>query len=261
MISKNQIKEVNALHLKKFRDEDNLFIAEGVKIIEEIILQNPKLIKELFVTNDYILRYSNLVTDKKINYHLISDDELKKISSQTNPNGALAVCYYFGNNDFEDSAAEFNFEEKFSFYLDDIRDPGNLGTIIRMADWFGIKEIFCSPNSTDIYNNKTIQASMGAFLRVKINYCELKEVISKSNFPVYGAVINGANIYQQALKNGLIVIGNESNGIAENNLSLITHPITIPAAANNKTESLNAAMATAIICSEFFRQLEQPIKK
>ena len=251
MISKNQIKEVNALHLKKFRDEHNLFIAEGVKIIEEIILQCPQLIKELFVTNDYILRNSNLVTGKKINYALVSDEELKKISAQTKPNGALAVCTYF-----ETEKSEFDLNENFSLYLDDVRDPGNLGTIIRMADWFGIKEIFCSLASTEIYNPKTIQASMGAFLRVKINYVELKDIAKENSFPVYGAVMSGENLYRQKLKNGLIIIGNESNGISKNNVNLITHPITIPASENNKTESLNAAMAAAIICGEFFKQLK-----
>lgn len=250
MISKNQIKEVSSLHLKKFREEHKLFIAEGVKIVEEILLSDSELIKELFVTNDYILRNSDLVTDKKVNYTVVSEDELKKISTQTSPNGVLAVCYYF-----EGEKTDFDFNKNFSIYLDDIRDPGNLGTILRMADWFGLKEIFCSPTSTDIYNPKTIQSAMGAFLRVKVNYVDLKDLLSGKTIPVYGAVMNGDNLYNQKLKNGLIVIGNESNGIHENNLSFITDPITIPSASSNKTESLNAAMATSIICSEFFRQL------
>jgi TrmH family RNA methyltransferase len=249
MISKNQIKQVTALHLKKIREEQKLFIAEGIKIVEEILMYQPGLIKELFATNDFILRYSDLLTGKKINYNVITESELKKISIQSSPNGVLAVCSYFNYQ-----ITTFDFSKRFSIYLDDIRDPGNLGTILRMADWFGMNEIFCSPNSTEVYNSKTIQAAMGAFLRVKVNYVELKEVLSKKAIPVYGAVMNGQSIYRETLKNGLIVIGNESKGIREINLPLITNPITIPAASSNQTESLNAAIATSIICAEFFRQ-------
>lgn len=252
MISKNQIKEVSALHIKKIRDERKLFISEGVKIVEEILLNHHHIIKELYVTNDYILRHSDSVINKKVTYTVVTPEELKKISVQTTPNMVLAVCNYF-----EEKRTVFDFKTNFSVYLDEIRDPGNLGTILRMADWFGIEEIFCSPNSTDIYNPKVIQASMGAFLRVKVNYTNLAELLAGKSFPVYGAVMSGENLYRQSLSNGLIVIGNESNGISENCLNLISHPITIPEASGNKTESLNAAMATSIICSEFFRQLKQ----
>jgi RNA methyltransferase, TrmH family len=249
MISKNQIKEVNALHLKKFRDEENLFIAEGVKIVNEILESHPKSIHQLFVTEEYLKAHYLALRKHNLSCTTVTEDELKKISLQTQPNKALAVCKYFDHG-----KPGIDLAKQFSFYLDDIRDPGNLGTILRMADWFGISEIFCSKQSTELYNPKTIQASMGAFLRVKLYYGDIKEVIADKKIPVYGAVLNGENIYSQKLQNGLIIIGNEANGIAKENLSLITHPITIPAAATNKSESLNAAMATAIICSEFFRR-------
>ena len=252
MISKNQIKQVKALHLKKFRDEEKLFIAEGIKVVNEIINTNPEIIHDLFVTESYLQGNSNALLNSKVEYTTVSEEDLKKISTQSQPNNALAVCYYF-----EDTVQETDFNKTFSFYLDDIRDPGNLGTILRMADWFGIEEIFCSKQSTDLYNPKTIQAAMGAFLRVKVHYCDLYE-IAKKDILVYGAVLNGENIYKTELKNGLIIIGNEANGINEKNFKFITNPITIPSATSSDTESLNAAMATSIICSEFFRQSLNP---
>ena len=251
MISKSQIKQVKALHLKKFRDEQSLFIAEGIKIVNEIISCNPEFIHQLFVTESYLRGNSNVLINTKVNYTAISEEDLKKISTQAQPNNALAVCYYF-----EDTVPVIDLAKQFSFYLDDIRDPGNLGTILRMADWFGIEEIFCSKQSTDVYNPKTIQSAMGSFLRVKVHYCDLNEVIKNKEIPVYGAVLEGENIYKCKLQNGLIIIGNEANGINTINLEKITHPLTIPAAETSNTESLNAAMATAIICSEFFRQLK-----
>jgi TrmH family RNA methyltransferase len=141
-------------------------------------------------------------------------------------------------------------------YLDDIRDPGNLGTIIRIADWFGINQVFCSKQCTELYNPKTLQATMGAVLRVNVEYIDFENLLLKNkSLPVYGAVLNGENIYQTELKNGIIVIGNEANGISEVILKQITLPITIPSASINGSESLNAANACAIICSEFHRQL------
>lgn len=248
MISKSQIKQVKALHLKKFRDEEKLFIAEGIKVVNEIINTNPEIIHQLFVTESYLQGNSNALLNKKVEYITVSEEDLKKISTQSQPNNVLALCYYF-----EEMAPEMDLTKQFSFYLDDIRDPGNLGTILRMADWFGIEEIFCSKQSTDLYNPKTIQSAMGSFLRVKIHYCDLYEVVKK-DIPVYGAVMKGENIYKAKLENGLIIIGNEANGINEKNLKFITHPITIPRSESSATESLNAAMATAIICSEFFRR-------
>lgn len=250
MISKNQIKQVKALHLKKFRDEEGLFIAEGVKIVSEIIHFRPEMIECLFATEQFLQdnkaslgQVKNLVT--------ITDSELERISTLQTPNQVLSVCKKFP---VQNPAIDMN--KQFTLYLDDIRDPGNLGTILRIADWFGIHEIFVSEKSTDLYNPKTIQAAMGAFLRVRVHYLSLDKVLNHSKVPVYGAVLNGENIYKQKLQNGLIIIGNEANGITEENLQKVSHPITIPASSMNETESLNAAMATSIICSEFFRQIK-----
>lgn len=248
MISKNQIKQVKALHLKKFRDQECLFIAEGVKIVSEIIKFKPEIISELFVIESYY-QTNKSAFPASLNITLIKEEELVRISALSTPNQTLAVCNYFTI-----AEPKIDLTKQFSLYLDDIRDPGNLGTILRIADWFGITEIFASPQSTEVYNSKTIQSAMGAFLRVKVHYKNLDQVISQKNFPLYGAVLNGKNIYREKLVNGLIIIGNEANGISEANLTKITDPITIPAATSNSTESLNAAMATSIICAEFFRQ-------
>ncbi|MGZ3884444.1 MAG: TrmH family RNA methyltransferase [Bacteroidia bacterium] len=250
MISKNQIKDVKALHLKKFRDEQECFIAEGVKGVDEIILYRSSIIKELFCTRDYLDRRQDKFNAHNIEYTVVSEDELKKISMQPSPNQVLAVCAYL-----KSETKLPDFKTTFSLYLDEIRDPGNLGTILRIADWFGAGHVFCSPTSTDLYNPKTIQSAMGAFLRVNVSYIELSDLLKTNSFPLYGAVLNGKPVYTEKLKPGLIVIGNEANGIAASNLKLITNPITIPAHSASQTESLNAAMATAIICSEFFRQL------
>jgi len=251
MISKNQIKQLKSLHQKKFRDEEKLFIAEGIKTTDEIIENHAAVVNELFITDDYLQTRSSLLLKNKINYTLVTEQELEKISTLTTPNSSLAVCHYFGR-----PSAQFDFSTQYSLYLDDIRDPGNMGTILRIADWFGIPHIFCSPQTTDLYNPKTIQASMGAFLRVKVSYLELNELLRDQPVNVYGTLLTGKNIYKERLENGLIIIGNESAGINEKHLNTITHPVTIPAAHTNHTESLNAAMATAIVCSEFFRQLK-----
>lgn len=249
MISKNQIKDVKALHIKKYRDEAGLFIAEGVKIVTEIIVTNPDLIQEIFATQSFIEHNTKIFTGK-FKLSVVSDAELERISSQNNPNQVLAVCKYFPAFN-----PDLNLKNNVSLFLDDIRDPGNLGTILRIADWFGMKEIYASESSTEIYNPKVIQSAMGAFLRVRVHYMSLDKVIGDSGCPVYGAVMSGNNIYKETLTPGLIVIGNEANGISSSNLQKITQKITIPSATTNHTESLNAAMATSIICAEFFRQL------
>jgi TrmH family RNA methyltransferase len=251
MLSKNQIKEIQSLQLKKFRDAKKLFIAEGVKTVSEIIERQPILLQEIFATADFI--ESNKINLRRLNLRFseITEAELKKISLQSTPNNVLAICSYLNAD-----PGVYNFDSNFSFFLDDVRDPGNLGTIVRLADWFGITTIFCSPNSCDFYNPKVIQSTMGAFLRVKLIYIDLPGLIAQHKIKrIYGAVLNGKNIYKENLENGLIVIGNEANGISDDNLKLINNLITIPSDKSNGTESLNAAIASSIIASEFYRQL------
>lgn len=253
MLSKNQIKEIQSLQIKKFRDARHLFIAEGIKTVTEIMNSRPALIKELFATHDFILNNQALIQSLGGSCTEISENELERISLQQTPNQALAVCYYF-----PERAADFDFENGFSLYLDDVRDPGNFGTIIRLADWFGISTVFCSPASCDLYNPKVIQATMGAFLRVQVVYTELGALKHTQHIPaVYGALLNGKDLYREQLRNGLIIIGNEANGIREDNLQYVNFPLTIPAHRSNGTESLNAAVAASIIVSEFFRQLRK----
>lgn len=254
MLPKNQIKEIQSLHLKKGREARGLFIAEGMKTVAEVLRFKPECVRDVYATADFIKAHP-LTAQTKANVVEVSDDELRKISLQNTPNQALAVCHKLNTVD-----QTFDFEKAFTFYLDDIRDPGNLGTIIRLADWFGITQLYGSNECCEFYNPKVIQASMGAFLRVQLNYLPLPELLrSQTVSRVYGAVLNGKDVYAQPLGGGLILIGNEANGIREENLGLITHPITIPAKYPQdefRGESLNAAMAASILASEFFRQLQ-----
>lgn len=253
MISKNQIKHIQSLHLKKNREQEGLFIIEGVKLVTEFIKDGGFPIQEVFATLDFIHTNKLLLQSRQISFTEISHDELKKISLQVTPNQVLAVV-----ESKTQELSETHLKNELSLYLDDIRDPGNLGTMIRIADWFGIKQVICSDTSTELFNPKTLQASMGAVLRVKVIYEDFNRIIEKvPGIIVYGAVLNGENLYQSSLKRGLIVIGNEANGISDEVMKQLTHKITIPAASNNGSESLNAANACAIICSEFFRQLNQ----
>jgi TrmH family RNA methyltransferase len=251
MISKNQIKHIQSLHSKKNREEEGLFIIEGVKLVSEFIHNQKFEIKELFGTTEYLSNHQDTLAKNKISYTEINSEELKKISLLTTPNQVLAVV-----NTISQELDISILNSGTSLFLDDIRDPGNLGTIIRIADWFGIKQVICSPNTTELYNPKTLQASMGAVLRVNVISLAFDKLLHKLNhIPIYGAVLEGENIYTTSLQHGLIIIGNEANGISNEVLKHITNHITIPAANSNGSESLNAANACAIICSEFHRQL------
>lgn len=251
MISKNEIKYIQALHLKKNRDSQGLFIIEGIKSVTEFILNNSTKVKYVFATAEYLQQHSKFLEQKGVSFTEVTFDELKKISLQSSPNQVLAIIYKR-----EEKLNNQLLQKEITIFLDDIRDPGNFGTIIRIADWFGLKQIICSKNTTELYNPKTLQASMGAILRTNVIYMDFEDVLSASgNITVYGAVLNGKNIYTTKLEKGIIVIGNEANGISENILSKLNQSISIPAAPNNGSESLNAANACAIICSEFHRQL------
>ena len=241
MISKNQIKLIKSLQQKKYRKLYHLFIAEGVKVIQELLNSNYELV-ELFTTHEL---FSNV---EKSKIHLISDQELKNISALVTPNECLAVFII-------PEDAKTDYSNTLQIALDDIRDPGNLGTIIRLADWFGIQNIICSEATVDVYNPKVIQATMGSIARVNVSYCNLKNELLASKAIIYGTLLEGKNIYTEKLMHpSIIVLGNESNGISEEIQKLITHKITIPRFGTlQKTESLNVATATAIVLSEFCR--------
>jgi RNA methyltransferase, TrmH family len=264
MLSKNQVKLISSLGAKKFRAEHGLFIAEGVKIVEEL-LRSSINVKQVFATGDWIAGYSSLPTahlpagaqpaHRQAGSQLIevSESELAKISQLTTPNQVLAVA--------EIPSYELDIEKlegKLTLVLDDIRDPGNLGTIIRIADWFGITDVICSESSVDAWNPKVVQATMGSIARVQVHYGDLQKIIPSVKIPVYGAVLGGDSIYEKELaREGLIVIGNESKGISPGVTDLLTDKLTIPNYSQNnplgEAESLNAAIATAVICAEFRR--------
>nr|WP_294925385.1 RNA methyltransferase [uncultured Flavobacterium sp.] len=240
MISKNQIKLISGLHQKKQRFANQLFFAEGIKVIQELLQSNFEL-EHLFTTqNDF----ETVEFSKRIS---ISEQELKKISALSTPNTCLAVFKIPAENTIIDLGL--------ILALDDIRDPGNLGTILRLCDWFGIQQIICSKETVDIYNPKVVQATMGSIARVNVNYVDLKSFITNAKLPVFGTFMNGENIYQSNLpQNGIIIMGNEANGISAEIEKMVTSRLTIPRFGKlQKTESLNVATATAIVLSEFKR--------
>ncbi|MEK8179415.1 RNA methyltransferase [Flavobacterium buctense] len=240
MVSKNQIKLITSLQHKKYRNEHQLFIAEGVKVIQELLLSNIVL-EHLFVTEAV---FEKIALSHKT---LINEGEMKRISALTSPSSCLAIFKI---------PKEVKVEEKgLIVALDDIRDPGNLGTIIRLCDWFGIKQLLCSNETVDVYNPKVIQATMGSITRVNINYVDLNAFISTTSLPVFGTFMDGKNIYKERLPaQGILVFGNEANGISATLEKSIENRIAIPRFGDiQKTESLNVATATAIFLSEFRR--------
>lgn len=240
MVSKNQIKLITSLQQKKYRKQEQLFFAEGVKVVQELLQSNFELL-DLFITKQ------DFLTVPKNKVHAITEAELKKISALTTPNTCLAV--------FKIPKAKEMVEKGLIVALDDVRDPGNLGTIIRLCDWFGIETLFCSEESVDIYNPKVVQATMGSISRVNVVYGNLEAFLSQTKLPVFGTFMDGKNIYQEKLpKEGIIVMGNEANGISSSVEKLVSERIAIPRFGNLQvTESLNVATATAIILSEFKR--------
>jgi TrmH family RNA methyltransferase len=244
MISKEQIKSIRLLRQKKYRDKWGLFIAEGPKVIRELV-DSKYIAKDFFCVEEYV--------DKNIisNVHVVKQEELQSISALTTANQVLGV--------FQKPEIIYNedsIQHELILALDDIRDPGNLGTIIRIADWFGINNIICSESTVDVYNPKVIQSTMGSIARVSTHSMELEVALKKFN-TIYAAVLEGENIYSTDLSSsGVILIGNESNGISDKLMQYVSKKISIPNFGGNTklAESLNAAVATAVICSEFRRR-------
>lgn len=243
MISKAQIKLLKSLRLKKNREEIHLFIAEGKKIVEELLQSSTIEVVHVYAAGNY---FGNTP------FTHVTGEEMKQISSLTTPPSIMALCRIP-----EEPLTMPRLENELALVLDNIRDPGNLGSIIRIADWFGIGHIFCTPECVDAYNPKTVQASMGSIARVQVDYTNLRTVLQEcagKQLPVYGAKLDGTSILKEKLStHGLLVIGNESNGISPELGKYITHAIKIPSYRGG-AESLNAAMATAILCAEFRRE-------
>jgi TrmH family RNA methyltransferase len=240
MVSKNQIKRITSLQQKKFRKQEQLFFVEGIKGIQELLDSNFEL-AELYTTNPELFA----VDSSKV--YTVSPAELQKISALTTPNTCLALFKIPEPIAFE--------ENGLLVAVDDVRDPGNLGTIIRLCDWFGIKTLYCSEESVDVYNPKVVQATMGSIGRVNVVYGNLKQFLLKTKLPVFGTFMDGKNIYKEQLsREGIIVMGNEANGISKPIEALVSHRIAIPRFGElQATESLNVATATAIVLSEFKR--------
>lgn len=240
MVSKNQIKLITSLQQKKYRKQEQLFFVEGVKGVQELLDSNFEL-HELFTTK------SDFMAIDTSKVHTITESELRKISVLTTPNSCLAV--------FRIPKA-ISYEQKgLIIALDNVRDPGNLGTIIRLCDWFGVKTLFCSEESVDVYNPKVVQATMGSISRVNVVYGNLEQFLTDAKLPIFGTFMDGASIYKEKLPTeGIVVMGNEANGISKPIENLVSKRIAIPRFGElQATESLNVATATAIILSEFKR--------
>lgn len=253
MLSKSQLSFVNSLHLKKFRKQYNLFIVEGYKSITEF-LASGYVLSQLFYIPEIASKVANF--PQKTKHNELSSSELAKISTLKNPSGTLAI---FEIPEQRAICAQ-ELEGNFSLVLDYVQDPGNLGTIIRTADWFGIKHIICSLDTTDCYNPKVIQATMGSLARVTLHYVDLPQWLPLINLKKYGALLNGTSLYKSGLsrdKNniekheGIVIMGNEGQGIRSEIFPFIDKAITIP--NFGEAESLNVAIATALICSEIRR--------
>ena len=244
MLSKSSIKYVNSLKQKKFRQRLCKFTAEGDKIVNEILENSNINIERVFAVTNWIEAHPKLAQQYQVEE--VTFNELKKISSLQTPNQILAVL-----DTLDYKVEEKIVNESLSLVLDNIQDPGNLGTIIRIADWFGIPYVFCSKGCVDIYNSKVVQSSMGSFLRTKVIYTDIENLFTEfSEVPKYGAILGGHNIFKtEFTKNGFIVIGNESKGVSTEIKKLLTHHLEIP--SYGQAESLNASVATGIICATF----------
>ncbi len=237
MLSKNELKYIQSLCHKKQRTAERLFIVEGVKLVHEIITTGYP-VKNIYATDQWIAPDGNLPVTR------ITEQELNKISSLQTPNQVLAVVHQ------QEITDEPELNDSLTLVLDGIQDPGNMGTMIRIADWFGILQIIASEDTVELYNPKVIQSTMGSFMRVKIWYRDIASLLKGREVPVYGAVLDGVSMYEiQPPKAGILVIGNESKGIRQDLQSLIDHRITIPKMGH--AESLNAAVAMGILVSQF----------
>ncbi|WP_431165868.1 TrmH family RNA methyltransferase [Tenacibaculum halocynthiae] len=242
-LSKNNIKLITSLQQKKYRQKHNLFVAEGIKVVNEL-LKSSLEVYQIFCVDE------SLEFEKNIEVILISEIELKKVSSLKSPNKVLAL--------FKIPMEVLTMKDDFIVALDGINDPGNLGTIIRLCDWFGIKELVCSGNTVDCYNQKVVQSTMGSLTRVNIYYTKLSDYLQTTDLPVFTADMDGENVYKKLSlpRKAILVMGNEANGISPEIEKIVENKLTIPRfGETQQTESLNVATATAILLSEFKRRL------
>ncbi len=239
MVGKSQIKFIKSLQQKKYRNQNGMFVVEGIKTVQELLDSNFEPYK-IYSTSAELFQY---LGDQ---IEIISEVELKKISGLRSPNKVLGI--------FKIPQPRKVDENDWILALDDVRDPGNLGTIIRLCDWFGIKNLVCSEQTVDCYNPKVLQATMGSITRVNIIYTDLVHYIEKSELPVYGTFMNGNTVYSSKLPiKGILVMGNEANGISSEIENLVNSRVSIPQFESKATESLNVATAVAIFLNEIRR--------
>ncbi len=249
MLSKSQLGFIKSLHQKKYRKENELFIIEGIKSITEFI-SSPYDIQSIYL----LPQYHSLLTGLPANIKLfeVNNAELNKISTLQTPQGILALVSVPKNSILETTQLKNNF----TLVLDGVQDPGNLGTIIRTADWFGFKRIICSLDTVEVYNPKTVQATMGSLARINVYYQDLPLFFKTNKLPVYGALLAGESMYKTGWgKEGLVILGNEGKGISNEVMPYINNPVHIPGAGN--TESLNVAISAAILCADIYRNLQK----
>lgn len=248
MLSKSQISFIKSLHQKKYRKESGIFIIEGIKSITEFINSSYQL-HSIYYTPQYL----SLLPKNTANIKLfeVNNVELEKISTLQTPQGILALVHIPSQQkiDFK------SLKNCFSLVLDNVQDPGNFGTIIRTADWFGLKNVICSTDTVEAYNPKTVQSTMGSLCRINVIYTDLPSFFEEAKLPIFGALLDGDNIYKTNWgKEGLILLGNEGHGIHESLIKKIDVPVTIPRIG--QAESLNVAVSAAIFCSELSRSLK-----
>ncbi|MGV3642152.1 MAG: TrmH family RNA methyltransferase [Adhaeribacter sp.] len=246
MLSKAVIKYLNSLQIKKYRSIHQAFLVEGAKSVREL-LHSDYAIQKLFITEDFYLAHTDILA-KGFPYEILPEKELVKAGTYASNNAALAIATMKPSPAFDAG------KQAFTIALDDIRDPGNLGTIIRLADWYGIRQLVCSQTCADFYNPKVIAATMGSFTRVQATYADLPEFLEQqaAHQPIYGAALEGDNIHRLTLEpRGILVMGNEANGLTEGVSRQISHFLRIPGFGG--AESLNVATATAILTDNFFR--------
>ncbi|WP_271406169.1 TrmH family RNA methyltransferase [Tenacibaculum soleae] len=239
-LSKNNLKLITSLQQKKYRQKHKLFVAEGIKVVNELLKSSVEA-SHIFMTEDVV------ELPKNVAHTVITENELKKISTLKNPNKVLGLFQIPDEKEISENC--------FIVALDEINDPGNLGTIIRLCDWFGVTELVCSKNTVDCYNQKVVQSTMGSLTRVNVSYVDLSAFLSNSDLPVFTADMDGDNVYKTSLpEKAVLVMGNEANGISSEISAIINRKLTIPRFGEiQQTESLNVATATAILLSEFRR--------
>jgi len=249
MLSKSQISFIKSLHQKKYRKEQGIFIIEGIKSIVEFI-PSAYQIQSIY----FLAEYQSLLPKLPPNIKLfeVTTAELEKISTLQAPQGILALVNIPKPAAFDKRLLA----NEFSLVLDNIQDPGNLGTIIRTADWFGFKNVICSLNTVEVYNPKTVQATMGSLCRVNVVYQDLEELLKGISIPVFGAMLNGNSLYETHWgSEGIVILGNEGQGVSPEIIKLINHPVTIPRVG--EAESLNVAVSAAIFCADIRRNFNK----